>query len=421
MGPPASDTRWVRRVVLVWLGWAVLMLGFQAWVQARYELKRPDTVMDWTASWTNAGSGARHPYLQSPVMRGHAAWDSEFYISIALHGYEDPSMRAASPGSTPDAEVAAPKGTHPTWVSLNHAFFPGYPFAMALIARPLAALGMTPVDAATLAGVVVSVLAALFAMLAIADLARGGSAPDEDAGGNALRAGFYLAIWPAAVFLAQVYSESLFLAFSFGALALMKRERWGWAALLAVAAVFTRATGVLLVIPFGLAWLGGGERRTISRAVLAAAPLIAYLAWRLFFGADFDFVETKYFGRWPFALGLSVDAWSDFLQTLVSGDAQPRAYDLVELAGIIASLVTSALLWRRDKGLTLYGLATFAVVALSGAALGMHRYALAMPSMFMAPAYLSGRHPVFDRLWTLACVLGLAALTLAFSFGFWAG
>ena len=138
--------------------------------------------------------------------------------------------------------------------------------------------------------------------------------------------------------------------------------------------------------------------------MLAAAPLIAYLAWRLVFGADFDFVETRYFGRWPLAIGRSVDAWSDF-----AADAdrrrvrRPRAYDLVELAGIVASLVTSALLWRRDKALTLYGLATFAVVATSGAALGMHRYALAMPSLFLAPAYLAARHPVFDRLWTLAC------------------
>lgn len=421
MAPRADDIGWLRRVVLVWLGWAVLMLGFQAWVQARYDLRRPDTVMDWTASWTNAGSGARHPYLQGQAMKGHAAWDSEFYISIALHGYEDPAMRAASPGSTPDAEVAAPKGSHPTWVSLNHAFFPGYPFAMALIARPLAATGMDPVDAATLAGVIVSLIAALFAMIAIADLARGDSGPDEDPGANALRAAFYLAVWPAAVFLAQVYSESLFLAFSFGALALMKRDRWGWAAVLAVGAVFTRATGVLLVIPFGLAWLADGERRTLPRAALAAAPVIAYLAWRLVFGGDFDFVETRYFGRWPFAIGLSAEAWSDFLGTLMNGAPQARAYEFVEVVGIVASLVTSALLWRRDKALTLYGLATFAVVALSGAALGMHRYALAMPSLFLAPAYIGARHPGFDRLWTLACVLGLAALTLAFSFGFWAG
>jgi hypothetical protein len=50
----------------------------------------------------------------------------------------------------------------------------------------------------------------------------------------------------------------------------------------------------------------------------------------------------------------------------------------------------------------------------------MHRYALAMPALALAPARL-GRFVVFDRLWTLACVLGLAALATLFSFGFWAG
>jgi hypothetical protein len=404
-------------VVLVWLGWAALLLGYQAFVQARYDLVRPDRVLDWTASWTNADAAKRHPYLQSPVMKGHAAWDSEFYISIALHGYEDPAMRAASPASTPDAEVAGAKQGHPTWVSLNHAFFPGYPFAMGVVARPLEAFGLEPVSAATLAGVIVSLLGALGAMLAIADLAR---RDDESAAGDPLRAAFYLAIWPAAVFLAQVYSESLFLGLSFGALALLKRGAWRWAAALAVGAVFTRATGVLLVIPFGLAWLAGGERRNLGRALLAAAPLLAYLVWRLLLGSDFDFVETKYFGRWPFALGASWDAWSDAFDSLMNGDPPTRAYELVEFAGAAIGLATTIALWPRDKALSLYGLATFAVVLTSGAELGMHRYVLAMPSLFLVPAAL-GRWPVFDRLWTLASCLGLAALALAFSFGFWAG
>jgi hypothetical protein len=400
-------------VALIWLGWAILLIGFQVFVLARFELHRPDNVRDWTASWTNEDSAARHPYLQNPIIKGHAAWDSEFYISIALNGYDDPAMRAASPASTADAEVSGAKHDHPKWVSLNHAFLPGYPAAMALIARPLAAAGFNPVGAATLAGVIVSLAGSLAAMLAIADLARGD--PQEK-----LRAGYYLAIWPAAAFLAQVYSEGLFLGLSFGALAMMRRDRWIWAAGLAAAAVFTRATGFLLVIPFGWAWWFGG-RRTVGRAALAASPVAAYLVWRLFFGADFDFVETRYFGRWPLALGASWDAWSDFFDNLINADSsQTRAYDWVELAGTVASLVSSALLWRRDKALALYGLAIFAVIVTSGAALGMHRYALAMPSVFLGPAWL-GRHPVFDRLWTLACVLGLAALALAFSFGFWAG
>jgi hypothetical protein len=424
---PVAAPRTLRAVFLVWLGWAALMLAFQAWVPARFELARPDNVLDWTGSWTSADAGKRHPYLQSPILKGHAQWDSEFYISIALHGYEDPAMRAASPKSTPDAEVAGPKRDHPTWVSLNHAFFPGYPFAMGLIARPLAAMGLEPVSAATAAGVFVSLLAALGAMIAIADLARRDDALAGDAvaaprvgQGDGLRAAFYLVIWPAAAFLAQVYSESLFLALSFGALAFMRRGAWGWAAALGAGAVFTRATGVLLIVPFGLAWLTQREQRTLPRAVLAATPLIAYLGWRLIFGADFDFTETKYFGRFPFALGASWDAWHDALDTLLTGAPQQRAYYLLEFGGTIAGIVASLLLLRRDLALALYGLAILAVTMTSGDALGMHRYVISMPALFLSSAML-GRSAVFDRIWTLGCCLGLALLTLLFTFGFWAG
>jgi hypothetical protein len=78
------------------------------------------------------------------------------------------------------------------------------------------------------------------------------------------------------------------------------------------------------------------------------------------------------------------------------------------------------LLLRRDLVLALYGLALLAVTMTSGDALGMHRYVISMPALFLAPAML-GRSPVFDRVWTLGCCLGLAVLTLLFTFGFWAG
>ena len=413
--PPArTGATTTRTIFFVWLGWALVMLGFQAFVLARFDLVRPDRTLDWTATWTNADALERHPYLNTPILQGHAGWDSEYYISIALQGYEDPAMKAASVASTPDVEVAGFKKDHPKWVSLNHAFFPGYPFAMALIARPLAAVGVNPIGAATFAGVLVSLLASLAAMLAIADLARAQDESNAD-----LRAAFYLVIWPAAVFLAQVYSEALFLALSFGALALLRRERWGWAAALAVGAVFTRATGVLLIIPFGWAWLFGGGRSP-TRALVALSPALAYLVWRWLLGADFDFTETKYFGRAPLAIGQSLEAWGDFFDSLINGSALTRSYEWVELAGAVAWFVTSLVYWRRDKALSLYGLATLAVVLTSGAALGMHRYALATPALFLAPAAW-GRSPVFDRVWTLVCCLGLAALTLSFSFGFWAG
>jgi hypothetical protein len=412
---PSGFWRRTRTIALIWLGWAILLFAFQAYVRERFDLVRPDNATDWTSSWTDDDSLENHPYLRDPTLAGHAAWDSEFYISIALHGYEDPAMRVAGPKSTSDDPQESLKRYQPTWISLNHAFFPGYPLLMGLVARPLIAVGVEPVGAAIIAGVVISLLGALGAMIALGDLAA-----DPEAPGDGPRAAFYLAIWPAAVFMAQVYSEGLFLALSFGALAFLKRDRWGWAAALAVCAVFTRATGMLLIIPFGWAWLFGKERRTLSRAALALAPIAAYAVWRWWFGRDFDFVEGHFFGRDAFALGKSWDAWSDAVDTLLHGDPVPQAYILIEFLGLVTALIVSALYWRRDRGLTLYGLAIVVVATLSGAALGTHRYLLSAPALFLAPARL-GRNVVVDRVWTLACCLGLAILALAFSFGFWAG
>jgi len=148
--------------------------------------------------------------------------------------------------------------------------------------------------------------------------------------------------------------------------------------------------------------------------------VFAYLVWRWLLGADFDFVETRYFGRWPFALGQSWVAWGEFFGELFGASPLTRSYLLVELIGGAAGLATSLWYWRRDRALALYGLVTMGVIFTSGAVLGLHRYALALPALFLAPAEW-GRSPVVDRLWTLASCLGLAVLTISFSFGFWAG
>ena len=65
--------------------------------------------------------------------------------------------------------------------------------------------------------------------------------------------------------------------------------------------------------------------------------------------ADFDFVETRYFGRWPFAIGASLEAWRDFARTFVDGDPQIRAYNCVELFGVIASLAATVMAMREQK------------------------------------------------------------------------
>jgi hypothetical protein len=417
-------------LLLLWLGWTAVILGYQAVAPGRFALQRPDLATPWTADETRADSHKGQPYLVEPFLNPQVAWDSEFYISIALNGYDDPQMRALAPGSDLGSTTLGPQGAHPGWTSLNYAFFPAYPLAIRAVAWPLAPLGLSPVARMALAGVIVSLLGTLGALVAIADLA---ARPEADGkgggGGESFRAAAYLLVWPASFFLAQVYTEGMFLGLSFGALALARRRRWIWAGLLAALATWTRTTGVLLLVPLGWMWLaGGGLSRLRARPVSAealrlaalGAPAVAYLIWRAAFGARFNFVESHFFGRGLFWLQLTRNSWRDAFDLVRGGEPQARAYYLVELWGLAAGVLTSLALLRRDPPLALYGLAILAIALTSGAAQGMHRYVLSLPALFLVPARL-GRQPVFDRLWTLANTLAMGVFALAFSYDYWAG
>ena len=138
-------------------------------------------------------------------------------------------------------------------IPLSYAFFPLYPLVTRLVAWPLALLGLSDVATVTLAGVIVSMLGTLAAMLALYELAR-----QELDAASGVRAAFYLLIFPSGFFLAQVYTEGLFVGLAFSSLVLLRRGQRGWAALLAILATFTRAVGVVLVIPLFNCLAGAG-------------------------------------------------------------------------------------------------------------------------------------------------------------------
>jgi Gpi18-like mannosyltransferase len=106
------------------------------------------------------------------------------------------------------------------------------------------------------------------------------------------RAAFYLLIFPTGFFLAQVFSEGLFIGLAFACIALLRRKRWIWASLLAALAVLTRAVGLALILPFAWAWLEelGGKfsfrrflnRRTLFHTALGALPALVLPGLALF-------------------------------------------------------------------------------------------------------------------------------------------
>src|SRR5512134_830616 len=81
-------------LLLLWALWAILIIGFQAAAVMRFQPQPPDTVLQWTEGETLPGAHDTQPYLLEAFLNQQVAYDSEFYLSIAIAGYDDPALRA---------------------------------------------------------------------------------------------------------------------------------------------------------------------------------------------------------------------------------------------------------------------------------------------------------------------------------------
>jgi hypothetical protein len=168
-------------------------------------------------------------------------WDAVQHLNLALRGYSD-----MGPGST--------------------VFFPLY----ALLTRATAFVTGDII----LAGLIVSTLAAVFALALIGLI--GEHIFGTDAGRWATVA---LALYPTSVFLVAPYTESLFVALTLGALFLAYRGRWLTAAALAALAGLTRAPGPALAAAFAMvAWQQWAARPSRPATFSVPAALVAILA-----------------------------------------------------------------------------------------------------------------------------------------------
>src|SRR5439155_23887075 len=149
------------------------------------------------------------------VVAPAARWDSVWSLAIARDGYG----AAGRP-----------------------AFFPLYPL--------LARAGGWVVGSPLVAGALVSIACLVVGLAALYELTR------LELGGEAARwTVVALAASPMSFFFSAVYSESLFLALSAGALLAARRGRWWWAGALGALAAATRSAGVVLLVPLVLlAW-----------------------------------------------------------------------------------------------------------------------------------------------------------------------
>lgn len=300
-----------------------------------------------------------------------ANFDGEHYVNVAASGYEDESP----------------------------AFFPLYP----LLVRSAAALlgGSLSPGALSAYGVLVSSVAFGVALYFVYRIA------EEGWGVRAARgAVLSLVFFPTAFFFNAVYTESLFLALSAGAVwAARVRKDLLLGCVLAGLAAATRNVGVLLLIPLVAEWSDRQEYGWRA-AYLAFVPagLMAYMAylWWSFGDPLLFYGEQAGWGREPAgASALSsafLFAFEDALVLFNPDNYEPFGFErLVQVVGSANALYSLLFLlfaltvigagWRLLPGwLGAYALAILAVPVL---------FASVSNPLLSAPRFVLAAFPVF--------------------------
>ena len=311
-----------------------------------------------------------------------ARWDSVWFLRIAEHGY-DATSGAAS------------------------AFYPLYPATVGVLGRVL-------FGHYVLAGILVSLLAAFGSFLLLHRIAEERLGAD-----GARRAVLYLAVFPFALFMQAVYSESLYLLLTLAAFVLAERGRFPAAGAVAGLALLTRPTGVAL-LP-ALALLAWRERhRARALASLALAPLL-FAAYPLYLwqaeGDAWAFLHAqRLWSRHLSPAGPLGGIWDGLragwagIEQLASGShthvywtavrntdpIRAATLNLECLAYLVLFAVLTVIAWRRFGAP--YGL--FAVLSLAiplsvpserWPLLSLPRFGLTIFPLFLALASLGGR------------------------------
>jgi 4-amino-4-deoxy-L-arabinose transferase-like glycosyltransferase len=309
-------------------------------------------------------------------------WDSSWFLDIARDGYVDPQK--------------------------STAFFPLYPLLVKVTGTILGGHYI-------LAGIIVSLAACAAAFVLLYQLGR--ELLGED---GAYRAVLYLSLFPMALFLGAVYSESVYLTLSLASFLLALRRRFAFAAVAVGLAILTRSAGIALLPAIGLlAWRSDDRARSLASLLIAPAIAAAWPLWLwVRIGDPFVFLDAQQdaWGRElsPFGplggLGRGIEAaWAGIRQLIAgpggeifwphatdTGPMNVAAQNLYQFGYLVLFVGLGVVAWRRFGAP--YGLFVFGSLALPLAAptddwplLSMPRFGLGIFPIFLALAYLGSR------------------------------
>lgn len=269
-------------------------------------------------SWLSAANG-------ESLVDNLGAWDGEWYLEIAAHGYGgvDPSMVDGYGERHPETPLA---------------FFPGYPLLIQL--------------ATLLPGVNVVAGAVGVSLVAGVALAYALYRIGVRVGGGPVVGLLFVALFaasPMSVVLSMAYSEAVFCALAAWALVGVLERNWVLAGVMCAAAGLIRPTAAAVVAVVGLAALIAivGRRdgwRPWFAALAAPTGLALYIGWVALqtgsLGGYFDLQQQG----WSSAFDGGVATGAFVLESLATGTS---AFETVTAWVVVASVVLLVLCVRR--------------------------------------------------------------------------
>ena len=356
----------------------------------------------WLASralvFAAAAVGSLHALTKGPLLSTYSdlwfRWDTQWFDSIARFGY-----------AAPYSEVLH-KDFH-----FNVAFFPGFPLLM----RSGAAVGIST----TVAGLLISLVAGLFAAMALGRLTAQVQGLSE----------YGVLAWvaaPTAIFLAAAYTEALFCAFAFWAWTMGREHRWVWAGALAGAAALVRVNGLFLAVGLIVLFLTSGSRQwwrglALLLPFVATAGYFAYLKVITGSWSAWSQAQTVYWKR------VTVDPLTSLLNTYqrifvahsVGSASMPSRFVIEILAMALLTGACVLIFVHRWWGEGAYVLFTLISLGTSSVYLSVPRSAVVLFPVWMLLGLWMTRHRWFRIAYFVVAIPLLCYWTVRFTQGFW--
>jgi len=322
-------------------------------------------------------------------------WDAPHYTDLMVYGY-----RADDPGNLTNRYGY--QQVYPGDLGLYIVFYPLFPWLGALVNT---LIGAPVLSAFIVAGAASLLLGPLFYRLVKHD-----ESPDV-----ALRAAWFLLIFPTAYFLHIGYTEALFLALVIGSFLAARTGHWWIAGVLGGLAALTRINGLvlLLALPVEAATQWSMTPATARRfrwewlAIgLVGVGFGIYLALNYaIYGSPFQFLVVQH-DHWFKSLAWPWDAINSALGWFSSAEPDDRLmYGFVELLFVgIGAVGTVIAAFRFRPSWFAWMLGNLVLFVSTSFLLSTPRYALTLFPLFVALALPT------RRVWAL---VGVSAISLA--------